>query len=100
MRTSDRTSAATSARSRRCCARGGTEATVTDSLVVLGYLNQRALLGGRMPIDADAALQAVRTRVGEPLGLADERAALGVFNVVNANMIGGIRSVSVERGYD
>lgn len=83
-----------------CYMRGGLDATVTDALVVLGYLNQEALLGGRMPIDADAARSAVRERVAEPLGLTPERAALGVFDIANANMIGGIRSVSVERGHD
>jgi N-methylhydantoinase A len=83
-----------------CYMRGGTEATVTDALVVLGYLNQTALLGGRMPIDADAARAALQTKVADPLGLGPERAALGVFDIVNGNMIGGIRSVSVERGHD
>lgn len=80
--------------------RGGTDATVTDALVVLGYLNQSALLGGRMPIDSDAARAAVQERVAGPLGIPLERAAHGIFDVVNANMIGGIRSVSVERGHD
>jgi N-methylhydantoinase A len=83
-----------------CYQRGGDQATVTDSLVVLGYLSQEALLGGRLPIDAEAAHRVVRERVGEPLGLETERAALGIFNVVNASMVGGIRSVSIERGYD
>ena len=83
-----------------CYMHGGTEATVTDALVVLGYLNQTALLGGRMPIDAAAAQAAVKQRVASPLGLSVERAALGIFEIVNANMIGGIRSVSVERGHD
>jgi N-methylhydantoinase A len=83
-----------------CYMRGGSDATVTDALVVLGYLNQTALLGGRMPIDAGAARHAVRTTVAEPLGMGLERAALGIFDIVNANMIGGIRSVSVERGHD
>jgi len=83
-----------------CYMRGGSEATVTDALVVLGYLNQTALLGGRMPIDAQAASDAVSKRVATPLAISTERAALGIFKVVNANMIGGIRSVSIERGYD
>ena len=83
-----------------CYMRGGTQATVTDALVVLGYLNGTALLGGRMPIDADAASAAVSSRVAAPLGIGRERAALGIFEVVNANMIGGIRSVSIERGHD
>lgn len=83
-----------------CYMRGGTRATVTDALVVLGYLNQNALLGGAMPIDAQAAWKAVRAHIAEPLSLPEERAALGIFSVVNANMVGGIRTVSVERGYD
>ena len=83
-----------------CYMRGGTEATVTDALVVLGYLNQAALLGGRMLIDPDAARAAVQERVADRLRLPLERAAHGIFEVVNANMIGGIRSVSVERGHD
>jgi N-methylhydantoinase A len=83
-----------------CYDRGGTEATVTDALVVLGYLNPTALLGGRMPIDAQAATTAVCRRVAEPLGISRERAAHGIFDVINANMIGGIRSVSIERGHD
>jgi N-methylhydantoinase A len=83
-----------------CYMRGGSEATVTDALVVLGYLNQEALLGGRMPLDAGAARRAIQERAAEPLGLTLERAALGIFEVINANMIGGIRSVSVERGHD
>ena len=83
-----------------CYMRGGTDATVTDALVVLGYLNQSALLGGRMPIDAGLARAALQVKVADPLGLTPARAALGVFDIVNGNMIGGIRSVSVERGHD
>lgn len=83
-----------------CYMRGGDMPTVTDALVVLGYLNQEALLGGRMRIDAAAARAVVAERVAKPLGLSVERAALGIFNVVNSNMIGGIRSVSIERGHD
>ena len=83
-----------------CYMRGGSEATVTDALVVLGYLNPTALLGGRMPIDPAAARAAVEDRVAGPLGIPLERAAHGIFDVVNANMIAGIRSVSVERGHD
>jgi N-methylhydantoinase A len=83
-----------------CYMRGGTEPTVTDALVVLGFLDQGALLGGRMPIDPGAARSVVEERIARPLGLPLERAAHGIVEVVNANMIGGIRSVSVERGYD
>ena len=81
-----------------CYMRGGTEATVTDALVVLGYLDQRALLGGRMPIDAGARASRVAGPGRRPLGLPLERAAHGIVEVVNANMIGGIRSVLGRAG--
>lgn len=80
--------------------RGGKRPTVTDALVVLGYLNQEALLGGRLPIDAAAARRAVAEGVAAPLQLTLEQAALGIFQVVNANMVSGIRRVSIEKGYD
>jgi len=83
-----------------CYQRGGSEPTVTDALVVLGYLNPDYLLGGGFRIDRGAAQAVIHDKVATPLGLSDEKAALGIFSVVNANMVGGIRAVSVERGYD
>lgn len=80
--------------------RGGKRATVTDALVVLGYLNQETLLGGRLQIDAEAARRVVGEGVAAPLQLSLEQAALGIFHVVNANMVSGIRRVSIEKGYD
>jgi N-methylhydantoinase A len=79
---------------------GGTEPTVTDALVTLGWFSQESLLGGEMPIDAAAARRAVEERVGAPLGLTAEDAAEGIFRIATENMVGGIRRVSVERGYD
>ena len=83
-----------------CYGRGGSEATVTDALVVLGYLNPRHLLGGAFRIDSAAAHRAVSANVAGPLNLSPEKAALGIHDVVNANMVAGIRAVSVERGYN
>ena len=79
---------------------GGTEPTVTDANIVLGYLSPAAFLGGRRTLRSDLAHAAVSGRIGEPLGLDTVRAAAGVIEVVNTNMVGGIRSVSVERGID
>jgi len=83
-----------------CYMRGGTEPAVTDANVALGYLNPQHLLGGRVPIDGAAARRALEEKVARPLGLSLERAAYGVFNIVNNNMVNGIRRVSIERGYD
>lgn len=82
-----------------CYGQGGTEPTVTDANLVLGYLSPDGLLGGRLPLDLGKARQAV-ARVAEPLDLSLERAAYGMFTIVNNNMVNGIRRVSVERGYD
>lgn len=83
-----------------CYGRGGTEPTVTDANVVLGYVNPDALLGGRMVLDKDKAYAAIERRIADPLGISVERAAYGMFTIVNNNMVNGIRRVSVERGYD
>ncbi len=73
---------------------------MTDANLVLGYLNPKSLLGGRMDLDADRAAEAIRSKLAEPLGISIEKAAYGVFTIVNNNMVNGIRRVSVERGYD
>lgn len=81
-----------------CYRKGGTEATVTDANVVLGHLPPR-LLGGEMMLDEDAAKEAVE-RIGHKLGLDVYRAAQGILDIVNENMYGALRLVSVQRGYD
>jgi N-methylhydantoinase A len=83
-----------------CYGAGGQEPTVTDANVVLGYLSPQAFLGGRRTLRDDLSEQAVASRVGGKLGLDTLQAAAGIIEVVNANMVGGIRSVSVERGID
>jgi N-methylhydantoinase A len=82
-----------------CYGRGGTEPTVTDANVVLGYLDGTSLLEGRIPIDTHKARAALE-KVAQPLGITVEQAAFGIFTIVNSNMVNGIRRVSVERGYD
>jgi len=79
--------------------RGGTAATVTDAHVVLGHL-PASLLGGRMALDAAAASRAIDLRVADPLGLTRHAAARGILAIVDNNMMGALRLVSVERGHD
>ena len=83
-----------------CYGQGGQLPTVSDANLVLGYLNPDGLVGGRLPLDAAKALEAVKTKLADPLDLSVERAAYGMFTIVNANMVNGIRRVTVERGYD
>ena len=82
-----------------CYRRGGTQPTATDAHVVLGHLPPY-LLGGTFRLDVDAAREAIRSRVAAPLGLAIEAAARGILEVLDNNMVGAMRVVSVERGVD
>ena len=77
--------------------RGGTEPTVTDANVVLGYLP--SLLAGQMEIHRDLAHEAVN-KVAERLGTSSEQAARSIIDVVNDRMLSGLRLVSVQRGHD
>lgn len=71
-----------------------------DANLVLGYLNPDGLLGGKLPLDMEKAKNAIKTKVADKLGISVERAAYGMYTIVNNNMVNGIRRVSVERGYD
>ncbi|MGZ8230336.1 MAG: hydantoinase/oxoprolinase family protein [Burkholderiales bacterium] len=79
--------------------RGGMQATVTDANVVLGRLNPQALLGGRMQMHASKA-QAAVDALAEKLGVDRTRAAAGVLEIINVNMMGAVRVISVEQGED
>ena len=79
--------------------RGGTEPTVSDADVVLGYLDRKALLGGALRIDLTAAEVAIR-RVADPLGLTVDETAARIVEIVNASMAEALRIVSIERGHD
>lgn len=82
-----------------CYGLGTTEPSVTDANVVLGILNQEALLGGAMPINAELSFRAVE-RLGRRLGMGPLQTAQGIISVVTANMARAIRVISVQRGYD
>ncbi|CAN5902540.1 hydantoinase/oxoprolinase family protein [soil metagenome] len=81
-----------------CYGRGGTVATVTDANVVLGYLPEN-LLGGTFKLDRAAARDAVQ-RVADALGVDLYEAARGIIDIVNENMFGALRMISVQQGYD
>ena len=82
-----------------CYGRGGVEPTVTDAHLVLGHL-PAYLLAGTFRLDAAAARAAIEARIAVPLGLSVEAAARGILAIVDSNMVGAIRIVSVERGHD
>ncbi|HYB71929.1 MAG TPA: hydantoinase/oxoprolinase family protein [Candidatus Sulfotelmatobacter sp.] len=82
-----------------CYGQGGTEPTVTDANLVLGYLPADYFLGGEIPLHPDKAAAAVR-KVGARLGMDVPAAAEAIFTTVNAFMADAIAEVSTKRGYD
>ena len=82
-----------------CYGLGGSEPTVTDANLVLGRIDD-TIAGGALTLDVEAARSAIQEKIATPLGLDLHRAAHGILQIVNNNMMGAIRNVSVERGHD
>ncbi|MBW1828533.1 MAG: hydantoinase/oxoprolinase family protein [Deltaproteobacteria bacterium] len=82
-----------------CYGRGGTLPTVTDADVVLGYIDPDYFLGGKMTLNKEAAIEAVK-QIAEPLGLSVEEAALSIKRIVDANMGNEIYKEINLKGYD
>ncbi|MGE3898759.1 MAG: hydantoinase/oxoprolinase family protein [Variibacter sp.] len=80
-------------------ANGGTQPTVTDANLLLGYLDAKNFFGGRKNLDTSAAEHAVEA-VAAKIGLSTQDAAAGVFRLINLNMAEGIRLMTVRRGVD
>lgn len=83
-----------------CYGKGGTEPTVSDANVILGRLNPDSILGGKMKMDVETARKVMKEKIADPLGITVEEAAEGILKVINANMVRGIRVISVEKGHD
>ena len=83
-----------------CYSQGGTEATVTDANVVLGYINPTSIAGGTVSVNSEAAKIALNRSAAEHLELETNDAAYGVYAVANTTMIRAIKSVTTYRGRD
>src|SRR3989441_1026063 len=83
-----------------CYGDGGSEPTVTDADLVLGYLDPDYFLGGQLRIDLAAARRAIQERIADPLGISIEEAAWGIHQIVNESMANAARIHTLERGKD
>lgn len=83
-----------------CYSRGGTDPTITDANVVLGRLDPHAFLGGKMPLDLEAAKRGIADKIAGPLGLDVIDGARAIIEIAIAKMSLAVREVSVEKGYD
>jgi N-methylhydantoinase A len=83
-----------------CYGLGGSEVTVSDADLVLGYLNEECFLGGRMRLDRENALEVLRKKIADPMNMSVADAASGIYRITNSHMSDLIRRATVERGYD
>jgi N-methylhydantoinase A len=83
-----------------CYCRGGKSPTVTDAHVALQRLGVRTMLGGDFAVNRDSALHVISREIARPLNCSWVRAAQGILEVTNANIVRAVRSISVERGHD
>jgi N-methylhydantoinase A len=83
-----------------CYGHGGTEPTVTDAAVALGWIDPAFFLGGRLALDPDAARGAVHSAVADPLGMSVHEAAYAALTISSENIVGAIREITIARGID
>ncbi len=82
-----------------CYGHGGTLPTVTDAQLVLGRLRPGKSAGGTLDLDIDAAREAIRVHVAEPLGMTITEAAAGIVEVVEQHLLSATEHISIERGH-
>jgi len=83
-----------------CYGLGGTEPTVTDANLVLGYLNPQYFHGGKTRLFPELAEKAMHDRIGQYFGWSPEEAAAAVIRIAKANLIEMVRLVSIQKGFD
>ena len=83
-----------------CYGLGGAEPTLTDVMLLVGYMDPGTFLGGSIALDAEAARRAFAEKIARPLGLAVEEAAIGIYRIAAAQITDLIHEITVERGLD
>src|SRR5499425_1869790 len=83
-----------------CYGLGGSEVTVSDADLILGYLNEDCFLGGKMRLNKKRALETLEDKIAKPMGMSVTQAASGIYRITNSHMSDLIRKATVERGYD
>jgi N-methylhydantoinase A len=83
-----------------CYDLGGDLPTCTDADLILGYLDKDYFAGGKILLNFDKALEAIKEKIAGPLHMDAVEAAAGMYRVINVNMATGVREVSIKRGHD
>jgi N-methylhydantoinase A len=83
-----------------CYNLGGELPTCTDADLLLGYLDKNYFAGGKMPLNEEKAIGAIKTHIADKSKMDVIEATAGMYHVINVNMAAGVREVSVKRGQD
>jgi len=83
-----------------CYGQGGTEPTLTDVMTLIGYMDPGTFLGGSIQLDIDAARQVFDEKIAQPMGMATDEAAFGIYRIAAAQIADLIHEITVERGLD
>lgn len=83
-----------------CYGWGGSQPTVADADLILGYLNAERFCGGRMTLRTDLAMQAIESNIARPRGVSVDDAAIGILRVCVTNMVGAVRNITMQQGHD
>lgn len=83
-----------------CYGHGGTEITVSDADLILGYLNENYFFGGKIALHKEKTLRVLEEKIARPMGMSPVEAASGIYRIINSHMSDLIRKATVERGYD
>jgi len=83
-----------------CYGQGGTEPTLTDVLLLIGYMDPGTFLGGSIKLDVEGARRVFKSKIADPLGMSVEEAAFGIYRVACAQIADLIHEITVERGLD
>jgi N-methylhydantoinase A len=83
-----------------CYGLGGTEPTLTDVFMLIGYMDPSTFLGGSITLDVEPARRALEEKIAKPLGMTVEQAAIGIYRLACAQITDLIREITVERGLD
>jgi N-methylhydantoinase A len=83
-----------------CYGQGGENPAITDVVVALGMINPDLFLGGEMELSKEASIEAIKTKIADPLGWDVNQAASGLYRIVVDSMSNAVRSVSIEKGFD
>jgi N-methylhydantoinase A len=83
-----------------CYGQGGENPAITDVVVALGMINPDLFLGGEMELSKEASIEAIKTKIADPLGWDVNQAASGLYRIVVDSMSNAARSVSIEKGFD